>query len=325
MIRCVMALLAGALPLLLFNLHRTAATLHSTNGLSTQDLRLKFHELRAAADGSGLFGYLASEEWTTPQPKLPSSNSGRTAVWLRDHLGEFHSSLFPYALLLANLLAPLWWRSPARRAGMFAVVFCAVTFLAMAITRGAGTGIHHTVLLWPLPHLFVGIALSALRPRWLLSVLVVSLLISNLLVINQYLVQLDQDGAEGTFTDAISTLSKALPLAGNDSVYIVDWGMDETLEFLHQGRLTMHYSPALLVVEHPTAGQLRAITAMIADPDGLFVTHVAAREIFKGGRARIEGVAASAGYVKHVIQVVPDSNGRPVFELWRFSEIQKVK
>lgn len=95
--------------------------------------------------------------------------------------------------------------------------------------------------------------------------------------------------------------------------------MDETIEFLHQGRLPLHYSPALLVVEHPTAEQLRAITAMIGDPHGLFVTHVAAREIFKGARARIEAVAASAGYEKHVIQLISDSNRRPVFELWRFT------
>ncbi len=318
-IRCALAFLAGALPLLLFNLHRTGATLHSTKGISTEEVGLKFHELRGAADGSGLFGYLASEDGTTPQPKFPSSRSGRIALWLRDHLGEFHSSLFPYAIVLAILAAPLWWRSPARRAGLFAIVFCIVTFLGMAVTRGAGIGIHHTSLLWPLPQLLVGVALSALRPRWIAGVMAAAFVIANLLVINQYLVQLDRNGAEGTFTDAIYPLSNALPHSANDTVYIADWGMYETLEYLHQGRLPLHYSPSLLVSERPTAVQLHAIAAMIADPDGLFVTHVAEREIFKGVRDRIQAAAASAGYSKHVIQTISDSNGRPVFELWRFS------
>lgn len=318
-IRCALAFLAGALPLLLFNLHRTGATLHSTKGISTQDFGLKLYELRAAVDGSGLFGYLAADDWTTPNPKFSSSHSGRIALSLRDHLGEFHSSLFPYAIALAILAAPLWWRSPARRAGVFAVVFCTVTFLGMAITRGAGTGIHHTVLLWPLPQLLVGVALSGLRPRWFASILAASFVISNLLVINQYLVQLDRNGAEGTFSDAIYPLSNALPHTASDSVYIADWGMYETLEFLHQGRLPLHYFQGLLASEHPSAAQFHAITEMVADPDGLFVTHVAAREMFKGVRGRIEAAAALAGYSKHVVQTIPDSNGRPVFELWRFS------
>ena len=317
-IRCALAFLAGALPLLLFNLHRPGATFRATNGISLQDFDAKLVQLRAAADGSGLFGYLAADDSTGGHPKSPSAISGRVAAWLRDHLGDFHSSLFPYAIAWAILAAPLWWRSPARRAGVFAVVFCAVTFLGMAITRGAGTGIHHTVLLWPMPQLLVGIALSALRPRWIAPVLASALVVSNLLVINQYFFQFDRNGAAGTFTDAISNLSNALPQAPNDSVYVVDWGMYETLEFLHQGRLPLHYSQELLGPENPSPAQLRAIAAMTADPNGLFVTHVASRETYQGFRGRLEAAAASRDNEKHVIQTISDSNGRPVFELWRF-------
>jgi hypothetical protein len=305
--RCALAFMAGALPLLLFNLHRTGATLRATNGISTQDFDAKLHQLRGALDGSGLFGYLAAEDWMTEQPKLGAA-----------HLSGFRSSLFPYAVALAILAAPLWWRSRARRAGVFAIVFCAVTFLGMAVTRDGGTGIHHTVLLWPLPQLLVGIALCALRPRWIAPVLAAVLVISNLLVIDRYFVQLDRNGAAGTFSDAIYSLSSALPQAANDSVYVADWGMYETLEFLHQGRLPLQYAPAILAPENPSGAQLNAITAMIADPNGLFVTHVAAREVFKGVRERFAAAAASAGYEQRVTRTISDSNGRPVFELWRF-------
>ncbi len=129
LLRCGAAFLAGALPLLLFNLHRKAATLNASQGVSLQDFPAKAHQLRAALDGSGLFGFIAVE----------------------DDSAGVRSSLFLYAVVLAILSAPWWWRSPARRAGLFAIVFCAVTFLCMAFTRGAGTGIHHTVLLWPMP------------------------------------------------------------------------------------------------------------------------------------------------------------------------------
>jgi len=57
---------------------------------------------------------------------------------------------------------------------------------------------------------------------------------------------------------------------------------------------------------------------MIADPNGVFATHVAAREVFPGVRARLERDAASTGYEKRLIRTIEDSNSRPVFELWRF-------
>jgi len=290
---CALAFLGGALPLLLFNLHRTAATLRATSGVSTQDLSLKLHELRWAADGSGLFGFLTGGS-------------------------EFRSTLFPYAIVLAILATPLWWRSPGRRAGIFAIAFCAVTFLGMAITRGAGTGIHHTVLLWPMPQLLVGVALASLRPRWTAPVLAAVLVASNLLVINQYFVQLDQNGAGPEFSDAISALVSSLSEASYRSVYVADWGIYEALVYLRQGHLPLHYSPSLLVAQNPNAGQLRQIAAMIADPDGVLVTHVAGREVFQGVRERLERDAVSTGYEKHLIRTIDDSNSRPVFELWRF-------
>jgi hypothetical protein len=305
LLRCATALLIGALPLILFNLHRRAATLNASQGISIQDFGAKVHQLRGALDGSGLFGYVAAEDGNTAHPRPTNPIFGR----------GFRSSLFPYAFVLAILAAP-WW--PARRAGVFALAFCAVTFLVIAITRGAGTGIHHSVLLWPMPQLLVGIACSALRPRWAALAIAV-LAISNLLVMDRYFFQLDRNGADGNFTDAIASLSARLASAPNEAIYIVDWGIYEPLVYLEQGRVPLHYSPGLLAAERPSAAQARSIDGMFADPRGLFVTHVAAREMFHGTRARLENFAAALGLHKRVIEVIPDSNGRPVFELWRFS------
>ncbi|HTW63055.1 MAG TPA: glycosyltransferase family 39 protein [Bryobacteraceae bacterium] len=295
LLRCGLAFIIGALPLLLFNLHRRAATLHASQGISlTQDAAAKLHQLRAALDGSGLFGYLTSG--ASPR-----------------------SSIFVYAFALAILAIPLWWRSAARRAGIFALVFCAVTFFCMFITRGAGTGIHHTVLLWPMPQLLVGVALSALRPRSIPAVVVALLAASNLLVIDRYFVELDRAGATGNFTDAVSTLANNLSSLPNSPVYVADWGIYEALVYLQQGRVPLHYSPLLLVAEHPSPAQRRSISAMIADPKAIFVTHIASREMFPGVRARLEAIARSGGYTRRIVETIPDSKGHPVYELWRFS------
>ncbi len=135
-------------------------------------------------------------------------------------------------------------------------------------------------------------------------------MISNLLVTGRYFVQLDRKGAPGKFTDAIFKLSAALSLPQTGPIYIADWGIYEPLVYLEQGRVPLEYLPALPSAEHPTA--------QVSSPDALFVVHTAPREIFPGARARLENIAASRGLQKRLIQTIPDSNGRPVFELWRF-------
>ncbi len=88
------------------------------------------------------------------------------------------------------------------RAALFAIVCGGVTFPAMAVTRNAGMGIHHSVLLWPMPQLLVGAALGALPWRWLRGKPVALLVGSNLLVINRYIAQFERNGTVGSFTDA---------------------------------------------------------------------------------------------------------------------------
>ena len=249
MFSCGIAFLFGALPLILFNLHRHLATLNASRGLSTQDAALKLIELQRALDGSGLFGFLTA--------------------------GGGASSLFLYALGAA-ILACFWW--PARRAGVFALVFCAVTYLCMFFTRGAGTGIHHPALLAPFPQLIVGIALSALRPRWAMVGAAV-LVISNLLVVGQYFQEFERGGPGEKFTDAIFPLADALK-GTKETVYVAEWGIYEPLVYLSQGRLPLE-----------TTGEAR----------GVVVTHAAGR--------------VQAG--KRAIKTIDDSHGRPVFELWR--------
>ena len=58
---------------------------------------------------------------------------------------------------------------------------------------------------------------------------------------------------------------------------------------------------------------------MLSDPDSVFVGHVREREVFQGVDERLDRFAESAGYRKQMVTVVPDSHGRPIFELFRFT------
>jgi 4-amino-4-deoxy-L-arabinose transferase-like glycosyltransferase len=306
---CPLALLAGALPLIVYNFHAPNATMRSNVHISTEDFRVKLVSFQQTVEGSALFGFVTAPE-SEPLPKSPHTVS----VWIRDHLGPHHSSLFGFSLLLSLLAAPLWWHTPGRRAALFAIAFSLVAFLAMAFTRYTGYA-HHIVLLWPMPQLLVGVAVAALRPRWLAAAAATLLIAANLLVVNQYFAQLERNGAYGFFTDALYPLSDAIADRSGDTIYLVDWGVWGNLNFLHQGRL--HLQPAWPI---PARSQAE-IEKMLSDPHALFLDHVQAREYYPGSGARLDAIAQSSGYQKQIVRTIQDSNGRPIFELIRWARI----
>ena len=55
---------------------------------------------------------------------------------------------------------------------------------------------------------------------------------------------------------------------------------------------------------------------------GLWVGHTAACEEFRGANDRIVKAAASAGFRKELVKVISDRNGRPVFEIFSFTQMR---
>ncbi len=160
---CVCGFAVGALPLIAYNLRVPNATLRANVHLSMDGFHLKLVSLKQTLNGSGLFGIVVAPE-TAEMPKTPRSAIGRVSGAIRAHLGPWYFSLFLSAIRFGFLSVPLWWHSSGRHAAVFAVVFSAVAFLAMATTRYTGAE-HHIVLLWPMPQLFVAVAVASLRPE----------------------------------------------------------------------------------------------------------------------------------------------------------------
>jgi hypothetical protein len=233
-------------------------------------------------------------------------------VWLRRQVGERRRSGFYWVLGALLAAVPLWWRS---RAAWFALVFTATSWLLMAMTRDAGGAAHHLVLLWPFPVLFAAAALGRL-PGTVVALAGVLLAGSNLLVVNQYHSQLVQYGAWDTWTDAIFPLAEALEGQAG-TVYVADWGMFDALNLLNRGRLTLRIASGPLQTDAPNAVELQDLDRMILDREGIWVGHAAGREAFAGGGARLAARAAQLGLRRETVRTVTDSNGRPVFELWR--------
>ncbi len=77
---------------------------------------------------------------------------------------RYHNQSEP-AFWIALALVPVLWFTAARRTLLFCLIAMAAGWFQMAITKGAGDGAHHVVLLWPLPHWFLAVALVE-ASRW---------------------------------------------------------------------------------------------------------------------------------------------------------------
>jgi hypothetical protein len=73
-----------------------------------------------------------------------------------------------------------------------------------------------------------------------------------------------------------------------------------------------------LATDSPSPEQLGEIRDMLQDPTGLILDHVWEHEVFPKVGARLDRAAGSFGYRREVVGAVPDSNGRPMFEIVKF-------
>jgi hypothetical protein len=192
----------------------------------------------------------------------------------------------------------------------------------MAVTKDAGGSVHHVVLLWPFPVFFAVMALNALPGRWTLPAIAGALVLLNLTALNQYFSQIVRYGADGPFSDAYFPLAKELERDPGNPVYLADWGLADALLFKYQGRLNVQDATYDLHADSRGPEQTQTLVHMIADPEARIVNHVEGREMFPHNGRRLAELADSLGYRRETIRTIADSNGRPVFEIVRFSKVQ---
>jgi hypothetical protein len=184
----------------------------------------------------------------------------------------------------------------------------------MAITKDAGWGAHHVVLLWPLPQWFPAVVFVE-ASRWkplerrragalALAATMVFLVGENLLLTDEYLYQLASFGALRSWSDGIYQLSGEI--GGMPAVrhFVVDdWGIANALQVLRRGSVP-------LVVAQDWGGARQA--------GDIWIGHTPEFQQRPGGNERIFQAARSAGFEKQMIKTVPDRNGQPVYEIFRF-------
>ena len=324
----VAAFCLGALPLILYNVKNHYPTFRSNAHFTTVGVRQKIEILKNTMAGSVWLGSVVSEP--AQNPRIPRTQVGRWVVTLHDRIGDHRTDFLPYAFVASVLLLPLllaWRRYQALRLLFFCLIVMCVAWLQMALTEGAGTGGHHPALMWPVPEFFIAVAFAEAslawknQGRWLLAAAVVFLMVTNLLTLNQYLYQFVRFGGGQGWSDAIFALSDRLPGFQAKQIFISDWGIINPLVTLSKGSLPLRWEAEAFASDHPRPAALQDAVEAFAAQNSIWVAHTAGNEMFAGANARLDQLAAAAGYRRIDLAQVRDESQVPIFEIFRIAPI----
>ncbi len=319
----VLAFILGALPLVAYNARHHWVTFTGNFHRDTSELAGKAVMLRNTAEGIGLFGWMTSEDWQTPQPRLPRTPIERLSADISAVFGHPRRHLLFYGFILALLLAPFSGRNGIR-AILFALITMGVTWIQMAITANAGGSVHHTILLWPFPELVIAVSFAAASRRIgragkpALAAVLAIMTVSGALVMNEYYAVAVRNGGAQSWSNAVFPLSQYLRKAPAKTVYCMDWGILDPLRLLNRGTLPLASGSDQIAQPEMSAGDRDLAERMISDPANLFVAHTTAFGFFPAWNPRLLQFAAASGYQRQFEAEISDPFGRPVFELYRF-------
>jgi len=315
---------AGASPLLRFNLRHSGETLRANVGWSAEPavLRFKADMLLRSLGGSGLLKYLSFADGTEGA-RRPRTALERSSVELDERTGDMREGWLVYAMGAAVLLLPAVWNTRARRPMIFALVLMAVVWGQMLFGAGVGASVHHTVLLWPWPHFFAAAGLAEasrrLRRGGISALVLVIVLVcgSNVVAADVQFSQLIRNGGGPVWTDAIFGLSGYLPTVPAEQYVLLDWGMLEPLRLLHKGRMPLAWGGDAALKDTPGEDEMRGFRTMIQSTGNVYVLHTGPFQVFTGVNPRFDRLLEREGYRKQPLTLIPDTNGRNVFEVFR--------
>jgi 4-amino-4-deoxy-L-arabinose transferase-like glycosyltransferase len=320
----LLAFALGALPLIVYNVAKPLATFRGNASWDTTEVATKAHLLAVTVDGSGLFGWLNQEGWQTHNPHPPHGALETASARISALAHHPRHTLLLYAFALALLLAPLA-RGPALRAILFALVALAIAWAQMAITANAGGSVHHAILLWPLPQMVIAISFAAASRRLhragipVLALVLAVLMISGLLVTNEYHCMILRYGGNPQWTDAIFPLNDYLKRVPADDIFCMDWGMMDNLRLLSSGKLPLRVGTDPINKPSLDDADRQYLDRTISLPRHIFINHTKDFEFFPGVTDKLLKYAADAGYRREITAVIADSYGRPVYEIFRFN------
>jgi hypothetical protein len=315
-------LLAGAMPLIVYNATHRGSTLHANTHLSMRDIGSKFDYLLQAIDGKiatmafSDFRYPAIDHIQRPFDQA-SRETAKASAWM---LSSWYFS--SWRLWLIAVLSPIGlfcadW--PQRKWILFFLASATLAWIQSALTIGAGRSLHHAVLIWPL--LYAGIALSAgaVAQRVgrygapVLFLVTAVLVLRGLMLVNSAYSNILSFSPIVQFSNADEALVTFLETTGASRVVTIDWGIANLIAVRSQGAIKVQEEDSGAADRSPILRDLLACKA----PACVVVTHPDAREIITHVNEFLRTSLCQNHLVAERVREIDDSHGTPTFEVFR--------
>jgi hypothetical protein len=298
----------GAAPLIWYNTIFPLQTFRSRAAFSADGLPGKARNLRGTLNGSGLFGFVTRQD-RGAVPGAPANGVERASLRLSGAAGREFGLMVPASLLSLAAL-PFLWRSRLRNLLLFCWIAASVAWVQMALTSGAGTAVHHVILLWPLPIAIVAVTLVAASepfgrfatfPR---AAALIVLAGASMLVANEYFARLVRNGAGVVWTDAAYPLAEYLRKGGSSAIYIADWGFLHVVRMLSDGELPLRPGDYPLSKPELLDEDRNTVAAWMGDPGAVIVSRVEGTEMFPFVNKNLRLVAEQGGYRRELLATI---------------------
>ncbi len=302
------SMMVGALPLVIYNIANSFETFRANQNMTNDPLAHKVLLLELTMHGTALFGFFTSLQ-PSPHPGEAKTLLERSSRAISD---TAHHPISNFTIEAFGIACLGLFARASRKPVLYGILACAGTWLPMVLTAGAGGAAHHVILLWPFQFLTIAAALAAIPWAWVAAAATLVLCASNLAVTNEYYWELVTNGPDIRWTDALYPLGRRLDTLRAPDIYIVDWGIFESINLLSKNATPVR------LVDWSNRDYLRKI---VSDPRAAFVAHTPIYTYFPQQRAMLEDAAASEGYEEVPIEIVYDRNGRATFDVFRFRKI----
>jgi 4-amino-4-deoxy-L-arabinose transferase-like glycosyltransferase len=318
----LVALFVGAFPFIAYNATHRGATVEQNSHFVLDETDLKVNALRKTLNGAIMFDMLVPNS-ASVKPFTPSSAWQRGSLWLAHQAADHHRTGFDWWLLAAICPGIFIVTARGRRQMLFLLLAIAIAFSQMLITKGAGAAAHHEVLLWPFPVILFAILFGALADgrfrvvRWGSIAIVAVLFVQELLTVNQYFAGFLKDGFPPTWSDAVYRLADTVRSHPGTRFEIVDWGYLNSLVFLTGGNVNVDNLSDCLAKSASPGDTDCGFAALARVPGIQWIQYTPVNEAFPEVDEHLQRMVAAGGYREVIDQVIADSHGRPIFQIFR--------
>ncbi len=330
--------LAGAWPILLYNLLTRGQTLAAGGQLAATNVKVAF--MPAPSEAWSFIQALPTDVFNRQNVLDTLLDGTAVANWLVGEHLELVTPLGPSPLPLALKFAPVlillgivahrswqWLRSVA----FFATAY-ALTLVLIAATPIA-TGPHHALALYPLPHLFVGVALAGLCrggaavPAWLAwlgrgasAAGLAFIVVSSLLLARTFHERLALVGGDRYWSESIYELYDALrgPYQGQ-AVELLDWGFEQPLVILGRDEFQLDAAYWRILADENSVGWL---ARGLAAPKYVFVLRADEFTFDKRIGERFQAAYQSQPNLGIAERRFFQNNGKYAFSVFQFSSAE---